>query len=317
MGRRGHAFTLIELLVVVAIVAVLIGLLLPAVQKVREAANRAKCLGNLKQVGLAMHNYHDEFSSLPPADPGYCCYGTWVVPILPYVEQEAVFKLYQGFGPGPTGGPNIRYDDPVNRPVTTKRLAVLTCPSDTPRADSGTGITYHNYAVNFGNTTYDQDRQGARLNPYMGVTFMGAPFSPRVAHAIKDITDGLSNTLMAAEVRQGVPNDRRGWVWFQPAGSFETFYAPNSSSGDSIYGSFCSPTPPPGLPCVAAPPRPERRHHYRAQPTPGWRQRGPLRRQLPLRQRRHRHQRLEEPRQLAGRPGYRRLLSERRRRCSK
>jgi prepilin-type processing-associated H-X9-DG protein len=153
-------------------------------------------------------------------------------------------------------GPNIRYDDPMNRPVTTKRLAVLTCPSDTPQTDSGTGITYHNYAVNFGNTTYDQDRQGARLNPYMGVTFMGAPFSPRVAHAVKDITDGLSNTLLAAEVRQGVPNDRRGWVWFQPAGSFETFYAPNSSSGDSIYGSFCSPTPPPGLPCVAAPPGP-------------------------------------------------------------
>jgi prepilin-type N-terminal cleavage/methylation domain-containing protein/prepilin-type processing-associated H-X9-DG protein len=262
--RRRTAFTLIELLVVIAIIAILIGLLLPAVQKVREAAARSQCGNNLKQLGLAMHQYHDANRKLPKAEDSKetytCCWGTWQVLILPYIEQEAPFKNYQNWGgsdvvstdwPSPTPpdvSPKPRYSSTVNINSTTGfRYTVCTCPSDTPNAPIAR-MTSHNYVVNYGNTTSAQ-------SSFQGVPFLGAPFAPRKAFRFADITDGASNTLLMIEVVQGQRHDLRGFTWWGPSAGGTTFFPPNTTAPDANqYGpgednGYCDPLPP-NPPCV-------------------------------------------------------------------
>jgi prepilin-type N-terminal cleavage/methylation domain-containing protein/prepilin-type processing-associated H-X9-DG protein len=244
--RRG--FTLIELLVVIAIIAVLIGLLLPAVQKVREAANRGKCLNNLKQIALAMHHYHDAHRTLPEGmSPLGWGHGTWQGLILPHLEQDNVARLYRGYA-NRDGTGDTYYSAANVRDVTGLRFVALTCPSDTPAAgQTWGGCSYHNYAVNYGNTALEEIGEPTyTMEEYNGVPFLGAPFYMGKPQRLTDIGDGTSQTLLAAEVVQGQRHDLRGLTWWGPGGGFETYLRPNDTNPDVVWydRSWCDSDPP-------------------------------------------------------------------------
>jgi len=245
-GRSG-GFTLIELLVVIAIIAVLIALLLPAVQAAREAARRTQCVNNLKQLSLAMHNYHDGNLRFPiggytpkaaGTNPGgfftqvYTAIYSWAPSILPYIEQSAAGNSYNY---------SFAYADTQNTTVAALHLTAFACPSDplviagnTANTTYAMGLTsYRGINGPFYSPPRYLGRDGATAAQYqqMAVQGLGVIYHGS-SNGIDSITDGTSNTMLLGEYVYGRLDviDQNCWHWWT-AGNADTIgtalYAPN------------------------------------------------------------------------------------------
>ena len=287
LSRR--AFTLIELLVVIAIIAVLIGLLLPAVQSAREAARRIQCTNNLKQLGLAIANYHDTNNCLPPGRvwgprPGKSSDDfpqvlsgmlntTWFCLMLPYFEQGNLANSFN-FSLGAEGVTSSNPLDVVagmfaNSTVSATKISAFQCPSDrsntfqvNPSYSKAAAIpgftsivmTKGNYAASLGNTNWAQSYDNN--TPSLASQYMKSAFGQDLKVSIATITDGTSNTIFMAEVLQGQLYDIRGAMWSTAVGgsSFMTRFTPNGQTDYLnlvVGGDFLNSDP--GLFCFSEP----------------------------------------------------------------
>lgn len=255
-SRPRTGFTLIELLVVIAIIGILIALLLPAVQKVREAANRIRCQNNLKQIGLAVHQFHFTRGRFPlgtlnPYGPDGTIEldrRTWMQEILPYVEQQAIYNDYADWAKRSEMMPRVwengMWNSAPNRWVI---LPLFTCPSDPANPKNRTyGATgdqtvnqgFHgNYVLCAGSEFFNPLRNGV---PSDGSDLNGM-FFYNSGIQIADVRDGTSNTLMGSELllSPDVTNhDTRGRYWNnarQGGVLFSTAYPPNTPAPDRLY----------------------------------------------------------------------------------
>ena len=252
--RDRPGFTLIELLVVIAIIAVLIGLLLPAVQSAREAARRMQCINNLKQLGLATYNYIDTNQATPPFNESYNNVGYWVnwplnwaAATLPGLEQSAMYNA-------------LNYDfggfDSQNNTVSTSRVAIMICPSESvSQGPAGSGWNgWSNYAANIGGPSPIQSFSGTIVplahgrdwnNATPGTGYYPGTLGPV---RLQSITDGTSNTALCSERLVGLSgmsgtvslNSNYAKRFIFPAGVSSTVNA-------GAAGARCADVPP-GLP---------------------------------------------------------------------
>ena len=274
-----HAFTLIELLVVIAIIAILIGLLLPAVQKVRDAAARAQCQNNLKQIALALHNHHDAIGTFPPGgmqtgNNGTACYSNWAIEALPYMEQASLYALYDQ--------KKLNTDAANYAALGNKRVKSYECPADTVAGTSEppasgpdtTNAWAHGsyravsgkvqYAISWGvwdtfesakwpNNRFDRAYAGVLHGTgaaYNGVPAQSGGDNGGVAtqmggpERMTGITDGTSNTLLVGENTYRDVT-RRATFWAYSYASYnQSSVGPQSfhlmnKYGDGTAGSGC------------------------------------------------------------------------------
>jgi prepilin-type N-terminal cleavage/methylation domain-containing protein/prepilin-type processing-associated H-X9-DG protein len=218
--RSRRAFSLIELLVVIAIMAVLIGLLIPAVQKVRDTANRTYCTNALKQIGLGLHQYHDATGTFPPAIaqglPGdRYLFVSWLARILPYIEQPALHAEMVAAFARPGGGSALGVQhDQVRRQI----VPLYRCPADDRQYLGG----YMSGMRTFALTGY-LGVSGRNLRTYDGVLY----WNSRVKFA--DIGDGASNTLTAGE--RPPSSDLQGGWWYAGTGQIDRSFIPSRGTG--------------------------------------------------------------------------------------
>jgi prepilin-type N-terminal cleavage/methylation domain-containing protein/prepilin-type processing-associated H-X9-DG protein len=245
-GWRREGFTLIELLVVIAIIAILIALLVPAVQKVREAAARAQCTNNLKQMALGLQNFHDTNKKFPAAvadtspipllpgpgtntDPRNPNWGaTWQVMILPFIEQDSLFKQYDlSIG---SHANSVSALAPTQRP-----LPLYLCPSDTkaPNLINANGLVFNmargNYGIN-GGTGQGRNNNVFNNGHRRGLTH----FRQRYQATMADVVDGTSNTVAVTEllVRSQTGDGSHG-VWGYAGAAYITAYNDNGAVGSN------------------------------------------------------------------------------------
>jgi prepilin-type N-terminal cleavage/methylation domain-containing protein/prepilin-type processing-associated H-X9-DG protein len=247
-GRRRSAFTLIELLVVIAIIGVLIALLLPAVQKVREAANRMKCTNNIKQITLAFHTYHDVYGQFPPPckqtvppnaafvadgrDPWWGA--TWAILIMPYIEQNNLYVKYDM---------SAGQFSAKNTPVVSMILNNFACPSDSP---PDTFSNANNLVFVMARGSYGTNNgagRGRNNNVFnksyrRGLGHARQQWGARIA----DVLDGTSNTIAASELIHGIAkNDDSFGAWGYAGATSITPY--NDVAGNN-YAANAIPTAP-------------------------------------------------------------------------